>query len=151
MKRFALPLALILLEFPIYGANAASREIVFQSGDQRALEMVTTILAEEIAKPSTPPGILTAWVKLSGAEEPYLFVKLQDGYHCGNVNCEAWGFQKTKTGWRKVFSGSGYQWNVLASSQEGHNNLSKVMHGGAFEQEAKIYHWAGGRYRQVSN
>jgi hypothetical protein len=148
MKRFALALGLV--SFAIgRSAYAAGTELVFQSGDARAAEIANKVLAHEIAKVVTAPSILTAWVKLSDTEDPYLVVKLQDSYHCGNVNCEVWGFGKAKTGWQKVFSGSGEQWNVLASSQDGHHDLSKTMHGGASVQETSIYRWIGGRYRRV--
>jgi hypothetical protein len=149
MKRLALALGLVLFALDHNNAHAAQAEIVFQSGDAQALEVANKIVADEIAKAGATTTILTASVKLSDTEAPYLFVKLRDRYHCGNVNCEVWGFRKTNTGWQKVFSGSGEQWNVLASSHNGHYDLSKTMHGGSSVQETSIYRWAGGRYRRI--
>jgi hypothetical protein len=151
-----------ILILSIFAANVAAAKdqagsfaIVLEPPDKRALRIVTAVLSKEIAEAqqsdSAPaPTILTSWASLSVAEPPYLFVELVDHYHCGNVNCELWGFQHSKTGWRRVFSGSGEKWNVLATSQNGHRDLSKTMHGSALELETTVYRWVGDRYWRVS-
>jgi hypothetical protein len=140
------------------GALAADRDASFpiklHKPDGRALRIIKSELGDEISRMTPfPTGwseILAAWVTASDSAEPLLFVKLDDEFHCGNVNCELFGLEKTHVGWRKVFQGTGEKWTVLASSRSGHRDILKVMHGGAEEQERSVYRWVGGRYRRVS-
>jgi hypothetical protein len=150
-----LMLALCLFAATSATAQTAPTELVPQKPDERALMIIRTLLAKDIAEASrfsnAEPTILSTWAKVSVSEPPYLFAKLVDSYHCGNVNCELYGFQPIQAGWRKVFAGSGWQWHVLESAQNGHQDLSKTMHGGANNQETTVYRWIDGRYRRVSN
>ena len=151
-------LALSLLTANIAVAKTASTEIVPQKPDDRTLGIIKMVLVDEIAKarsrfPMALAAILASWAKVSETEQPYLFVKLFDAYHCGNVDCELYGFEYLSQNRlaEDLFRIGIQVERPYLIPKTGITIFSKAMHGGAFDRETTIYRWVGSRYWRVSN
>ena len=148
-EKIALGLIAALGIFPLQASSATS-EVVFQRADTLARNTVVKLLGPELKKAESfsdvPSVIMTSSMRVS--EAPFLFVMFQNHYHCGNVNCEVWGFERTSAGWHKVFQGNGEKWTVKAHAVGGHHDIAELRHDSAFQQSRFIFRWDGKRYRR---
>jgi hypothetical protein len=91
--------------------------------------------------------LLTAWVNVSHAKGPDLFVM----YGCSPTgNCGLYGFERAKSGWRLVLDSLAQRCSILPSSHSGRRDISAYMHGSATDGTAKTYWWRKNRHVQVS-
>ena len=148
--------ALTLLFLPILfgsptAAAPASHPVHFRSDDFRAQRIAKKLLAREIAQQADAPpqlqSLRTAWVNVSDARPAALFVM----YGCSPTgNCDLYGYEPTKSGWRLVLNSIAQRCSILATSHGRRRDIRAFMHGSATETGIKTYWWRGDRYVRVS-
>ena len=136
---------------PAPKVDSASREIEFRYDDAEGQRIARKLLAKELAQEerdtSEAPALRTAWVKMSPAQRPALFVL----YGCSPTgNCGLYGFEPSNRGWRQILDSIAQTCAVLPSSHGGRRDLSARMHGSATESTIKTYWWRKNRYVRVS-
>lgn len=148
--------ALTLLSLPIplaasTAAAPAAQPFHFSSDDFRAQMIAKKLLAREITQQAdiTPQlqSLRTAWGNISNARPAALFVM----YGCSPTgNCNLYGYEPTRSGWRLVLKSIAQRCSILSSSHGGYRDIRAFMHGSATETEIKTYWWRGSRYVRVS-
>ena len=142
--------------FPLPGAKSPAHYVDFRFHDGSAQRIAKKLLAKKIAgtvaeEAEMPPemrsSLSTAWVNVSRAESPMLLVT----YGCSATgNCDLYGFEHTKRGWRLVLNSLAQMCWILSSSHGGRRDISASMHGTATESTIKNYWWRKNRYVRVS-
>lgn len=136
---------------PSAGKDAAHvHEVKFRNDDGQAQRIARKLLGKDSLQeedlPSSENALRTAWIKVSGAGRPALFVM----YGCSPTgNCGLYGFEHARNGYRLVLDSLAQRCWILRSSHARHRDLSAYMHGDAFEGTRKLYQWRGNRYVRV--
>ncbi len=137
--------------FPLPGAKSPAHYVDFRFHDSRTQRLAKKLLAKEMAEEADMPSYFqnfrTAWVNVSDAKSPDLLVM----YGCSATgNCDLYGFERTKSGWRRVLSGSAQMCWILPSLHGGRRDISVSLHGSATESTIENYWWRRNRYVRVS-
>jgi hypothetical protein len=130
----------------VRGAKSASHLVNFRNDDVRAQRIARKMLRKEISEeqhmPSGLNSLRTAWVKVSDDKAPELFVT----YGCSATgNCDLYGFDPARSGWRLVLDSLAQTCSILPSSHGGRRDISASMHGSATESTIKTYWWRRNR------
>jgi len=132
------------------GGKSASYQVDFRDDDIRTQRLARKLLAEIGQGEDNPSGanwLRTAWVSVSYAKAPDLFVM----YGCSPTgNCGLYGFERARSGWRLVLDSLAQRCSILPSSHGARRDISAYMHGGATQGTIKTYQWRKNRYVRVS-
>lgn len=136
---------------PATGSPSTSHKVEFRDDDPQALRLARMLLAEKIRQnqrgAAEGPRLRTAWVRISDARTPALFVL----HGCSPTgNCGLYGFERSDGGWRLILNSLAQTCSVLASSHEKRRDLEATMHGSATQSRIKTYRWQKSRYVRVS-
>src|SRR5438270_12334075 len=87
------------------GATPTSHQVTFRNDDLHAARIARKVLRKEFGQEEAIPSgsslLWTAWVDVSRARPPALFV--MDG--CSPTgNCGLYGFESTKNGWKLILN-----------------------------------------------
>jgi len=135
----------------------AAEAVRFDSPDERAATILDNLLREELTRPGsnyeyTPEAAErahTAWVRVTDAEPPFLFVMLQGDY-CGSGGCAIYGFRKIKDKWQRVyFHAGGEGIDLLDTSTTLHRDIRQYEQMGAGQAIDSISRWDGSVYREA--
>jgi hypothetical protein len=129
----------------------------FGSPDERATAVLENLLREELTRPGShyeyapeaAKQAQTAWVRVTDAEPPFLFVMLQ-GKYCGSGGCAIYGFRNIKDKWQRVyfhFGGEGI--DLLDTSTKLHRDIQQYEQMGAGQAIEIISRWDGSVYREA--
>lgn len=135
----------------------AAEAVRFDAPDQRAATILDNLLREELTRPGSnyeyaPEAAAraqTAWVRVTDAEPPFLFVMLQ-GVYCGSGGCAIYGFRNIKDKWRRVyFHAGGEGISLLDTSTKLHRDIRQYEQMGAGQAIESIARWDGSAYREA--
>jgi hypothetical protein len=141
----------------LLSAAHAAEAVRFDSPDERAAALLDNLLREELTQPNshreyTPEAAeeaQAAWVRVTAAEPPYLFVMLQGDY-CGSGGCAIYGFREIKGKWQRIyfdFGGEGI--DLLDTSTKLHRDIRQYESMGAGQAIEITSRWDGSAYREA--
>jgi hypothetical protein len=129
----------------------------FDSPDERAATILDNLLREELTRPGSfyeygpeaAKQAQTAWVRVTDAEPPFLFVMLQGDY-CGSGGCAIYGFRYIKDRWQRVyFHAGGEGIYLLDTFTKLHRDIRQYEQIGAGQAIESISRWDGSAYREA--
>jgi hypothetical protein len=146
----------ILASIVVFSGAYAAEEVSFQRPDTRTATLLPKLLRDELTRRGSgyeynseaSEVAETAWVKLSEAKPPYLFIMLHGSGYCGSGGCAIYGFRKTKGGWRRIyfhFGGEGIE--LLNTTTDGHRDIRQDEPAGEGRMVEVTSRWNGSSYR----
>jgi hypothetical protein len=141
----------------LMSAGHAADAVRFDPPDERAVTVLDNLLREELTRPGShyeyapeaAKRAKTAWVRVTDAEPPFLFVMLQEDY-CGSGGCAIYGFRNIKDKWQRVYfhvGGEGIY--LLDTSTKAHRDIRQYEQMGAGQAIESISRWDGSAYREA--